>query len=208
MEKSKIQEKRVRDYFISAAIDILKSDGLRNVSVRNVAERAGYSYATIYNYFKDSNDLLFECVPQLKSECEHFVKTQTKKEAHGKEKIKSIVTAYAQFFLKSRGIFDLFFLEPMGDAAHQKETGSQIATFLDQLCAEEWEYSEKLEIINVAKTENMRMQIRFATMGMLLFHVNRNTPEDATDFDTMFDWQLNKILKIKSEKPEKLKNKK
>ena len=48
-----IQEERIRKYFIDAAKELIRGEGLSVVTARNVAERAGYSYATLYNYFKD-----------------------------------------------------------------------------------------------------------------------------------------------------------
>ena len=53
MEKKEIQEQRMRGYFIQATKEIIKGEGIKSVSVRNIADRAGYSYATLYNYFKD-----------------------------------------------------------------------------------------------------------------------------------------------------------
>ena len=52
----------MRGYFIQAAKEILKGEGLESMSVRNIADQAGYSYATLYNYFKDVKDLILECI--------------------------------------------------------------------------------------------------------------------------------------------------
>ncbi len=72
MERKQIQEQRIKNYFIQATKDLLKGEGLRTVSVRNIADRAGYSYATLYNYFKDVKDLVFECVKDFQEECEEI----------------------------------------------------------------------------------------------------------------------------------------
>ena len=62
MEKKQIQEQRIKSYFIQATKEILKGEGLKCISVRNIADKAGYSYATLYNYFKDVQDLIHEMV--------------------------------------------------------------------------------------------------------------------------------------------------
>ena len=56
MRNRQIQEERIKTYFLDSAKNLLRAEGLKGVSVRNVAYRAGYSYATLYNYFKDIND--------------------------------------------------------------------------------------------------------------------------------------------------------
>ena len=48
----------MRQSFIDAAIDILKTEGAEQVTVRNVCERAGASVGTYYHYFKNKDDLL------------------------------------------------------------------------------------------------------------------------------------------------------
>ena len=62
MDKKSILEQRMKGYFIQAAMEILRGEGIKDLSVRNVAEKAGYSYATLYNYFKDLNELLSLCI--------------------------------------------------------------------------------------------------------------------------------------------------
>ncbi|QVK20920.1 TetR/AcrR family transcriptional regulator [Mycoplasmatota bacterium] len=58
MIMKEIQKQRVKNYFIQATKDIISDFGISQVTVRKVGERAGYSYATIYNYFSDLNSLL------------------------------------------------------------------------------------------------------------------------------------------------------
>ena len=44
-----LQKTRNKQYFIDAAKSVVITDGVTNVTVRKVAEIAGFSYATIYN---------------------------------------------------------------------------------------------------------------------------------------------------------------
>ena len=48
----------MRQSLIDAAIEILKTEGADQVTVRNVCERAGASVGTYYHYFKNKDDLL------------------------------------------------------------------------------------------------------------------------------------------------------
>lgn len=55
----KIQQKRMIIYFLDSAIEIINEDGFKGVSLRKVADRAGYNSATLYNYFESLDHLLF-----------------------------------------------------------------------------------------------------------------------------------------------------
>lgn len=59
IKKKKIQKRRMMGYFIDAANQIIEDEGIESVTIRKVADIAGYNSATLYNYFKDLNHLLF-----------------------------------------------------------------------------------------------------------------------------------------------------
>ncbi|NCD10629.1 MAG: TetR/AcrR family transcriptional regulator, partial [Negativicutes bacterium] len=122
MTKNEIQEQRMRGYFIDATRTILKGEGLRAVSVRNVAEIAGYSYATLYNYFRDVKDLVFECVCDFQNECTRFVEEKVGEEAPGLRRIRAITIAYMKYFVEYPGIFELFFIEKPSEIANKQPT--------------------------------------------------------------------------------------
>ena len=48
-----LKKKRMMIYFIEAAEKIVKEEGLGALSLRRVADAAGYNSATLYNYFDD-----------------------------------------------------------------------------------------------------------------------------------------------------------
>lgn len=50
---------RVVEAFINAAHEIIENDGLEAVTLRKVADLAGYNSATVYNYFNSLEHLIF-----------------------------------------------------------------------------------------------------------------------------------------------------
>lgn len=193
MGNKEIQEQRMKGYFIQAAKEILSGEGLRNISVRNIAERAGYSYATLYNYFKDVKDLIFECVRDFQTECEEYVRKETKNNARGKEKIEAIVRAYVKYFVQYPGIFELFFLEKINDIGSKEVTIDLICNFLDRLCAEEWDYCVSKKVYSPKAASIKRKQIIYTTSGLLLLYINRRYPPAYRDFLNTLDEQLDAV---------------
>ncbi len=194
MDKKQIQEKRMKGYFIDATKELLRGEGLSAVNVRNVADRAGYSYATLYNYFKDLNDLIFECVKDFQAECESAVKSKIKKNEQGKDRIKGTVLAYVQYFTEYPGVFELFFLERMGNIGNKQSISELIYTFLDRLCEPHWEYCVAQNICDGESAERKKQQLRFCIMGMLLFYQNRFQPENYNEFMTLLNNQVEEII--------------
>jgi len=194
MEKKEIQEQRMRGYFIQATKEMLKGEGLKSVSVRSIADRAGYSFATMYHYFKDINELVFLCVQDFQNECEAFVKSDTANNGEGTEKIKAISKAYIKYFVQYPGIFELFYLERISDIDKKKPTSELICTFLDRLCADEWNKCIQQKIIRPEQAQLIRNEVKYMVTGLLLLYMNRRHPSAFSEFVKTADSQLNFIF--------------
>src|SRR6056297_1738030 len=59
IDSDDIKKKRTLKYFIEATKEVILDKGIENVTIRNVANRAGYNSATIYNYFDNYKQLIF-----------------------------------------------------------------------------------------------------------------------------------------------------
>nr|WP_312579962.1 TetR/AcrR family transcriptional regulator [Sedimentibacter sp.] len=57
--KKKLQRKRMITYFVEATSKIIEEEGIEKVTIRGVADIAGYNSATLYNYFEDLDHLIF-----------------------------------------------------------------------------------------------------------------------------------------------------
>lgn len=58
VNKKDIQKQRIMRIFIDATKEIAEEEGISKITIRNVADRAGYNSATIYNYFDNVESLI------------------------------------------------------------------------------------------------------------------------------------------------------
>lgn len=58
MDKLNIKKRRVMMYFIEATQELILNEGIENLSIKKIADTAGYNTATIYNYFEDLEELI------------------------------------------------------------------------------------------------------------------------------------------------------
>lgn len=59
MTKKAIQRQRMLTYFIDATTQIIDQEGIDAITVRKIADIAGYNSATLYNYFENLDHLVF-----------------------------------------------------------------------------------------------------------------------------------------------------
>ncbi|WP_018921966.1 TetR/AcrR family transcriptional regulator [Salsuginibacillus kocurii] len=102
----------IKEQIVNAATELFSLYGYEHVSMRKIADKIEYSPTTIYNYFKNKNELLFEL---LKQGYELFYQTldstyQTNKKEHFDLKFKSILSAYIEFGLSHKDYYKLMFI--------------------------------------------------------------------------------------------------
>lgn len=59
MSRREIQITRMLEHFIGATVKIIEEEGIEHVTARKVADLAGYTSSTIYNYFDELSHLVF-----------------------------------------------------------------------------------------------------------------------------------------------------
>jgi AcrR family transcriptional regulator len=194
MTRSEIQIERMKGYFVQATKEILKGEGVRGISVRNIAEQAGYSYATLYNYFKDVNELIFICVEDFLEECSEFIQNEITDVPIGIERIKSITKAYAKYFVQYPGIFELFFIEHIADMSTRKSNTNLIYSFLEKECKDDWIYCSENNILGKNEMSVIKDQINYLITGLLVYYLNRRYPDTYKKFTEQINIQLSYVF--------------
>lgn len=183
MQNKPIKEERMRRYFVDSCKELLLGESLRALSVRNVAERAGYSFATIYSYFKDLSDLTMTAVGEFLVELKNFVGIDSK----GSDDVATITKSYIKYFVQYPSIYRLMFVEQISDARYHKTTLDAINSALGELLADGW--SKLAEERGWSQSEAATRARAHDSMvgGMLLSYVNRRLPDDYFKFLENYD---------------------
>lgn len=114
MSNKVLKRKRMWEYFINAAEDQIKTKGLRNTTIRGVAEKAGYNSATIYNYFDEFSHLLFFASYKI---IQPYIEEVSKRINEEKEPINRYVAAwdcFSEYSFQHPEIFETVFLIDLG----------------------------------------------------------------------------------------------
>jgi len=112
-ERQEIKKQRMKNYFLEAAKAAVINDGADQLTVRKVADAAGYSYATIYNYFKDLNALLWETRQLMIKDLIEAIKLKMSEPVVNKDGIKKVFKLYMGYFFDHPEVFRFFYFYPL-----------------------------------------------------------------------------------------------
>jgi len=74
MDRKQVKKDRIRRLFLDAAKEIIRTEGVENLTTKKIGDKAAYSYASIYNYFDNYNDLVCQCMEEMAAETALWVK--------------------------------------------------------------------------------------------------------------------------------------
>lgn len=111
----------MRDKIIGAAVTMFLEEGYEKTSIRNIAEKIEYSPATIYLYYKDKDELLYDVQKQAFDQLDElFRKKITAEDSF--ERLAQLCHSYVWFGINNPEMYDLMFIikAPM-NAVNDKE---------------------------------------------------------------------------------------
>lgn len=108
-ERKEREKQEMRQRIIDAAMYMFLEDGYNKTSIRNIAEKIEYSPATVYLYFKDKDELLYEVQRQAFDKLyEAFAKDATDPDPW--KRLEQICFSYVRFGLANEELYDLMFI--------------------------------------------------------------------------------------------------
>lgn len=105
-EREKLEMKRL---IMDAAMRMFVEAGYEKTSIRNIAEKIEYSPATIYLYYKDKDELLYDVQAQGFAQLLEIFRQK----ANAKDPLKKLgqmAKAYVEFGMAHPDIYDLMFI--------------------------------------------------------------------------------------------------
>ena len=116
------RRKRIMIYFIEATRNLIQAEGVDGLSIRKIANEAGYNSATLYNYFRDLEHLtLFGSVCYLRDYVVLLGKSLTP-EMNALERFRTIYHCFYDIAFRNPDIFHNMFFgrhsEALGEVLH------------------------------------------------------------------------------------------
>ncbi|MGM0380244.1 MAG: TetR/AcrR family transcriptional regulator [Bacillota bacterium] len=193
MKELSKKEKRIFRCFIESTKEIIEKEGIDKVSARKIGKISGYSYATIYNYFKDLKELLSYCAFDYLKECFKLVKNTDTKNLSWFEEINKYNETYFRYFAKRPVIFRLVFLENLKkypiDIMNENNLEME-SVFLKHL-----KEGKKRKIIKNKDVKMLHDLIASSIHGKLLFLITKRKNESIDQSINQLKDEIDFLLK-------------
>jgi AcrR family transcriptional regulator len=179
-DKRKLKAERVKQFFAETAKEMIIKEGISSISVRKVADLAVYSYATMYNHFKNLDELLWYTRNIMIRDIAEYLKEYKRTEIRDAESIKKLFKTYVDYFIKYPNVFEFFFFH------HLEKSGKKVINIakemnFDEMFRATFEYYVLSGKFSGKELEIIIKTIVFSVHGMLMIYISNK--DDMTKED-------------------------
>ena len=190
-EIKSVKAQRIESYFIDAAKEIIKKEGPDSVTVRKIADLSGYSYGSIYNYYKDLDELMFETRNAMIYDMMAMMGEGPHDSLSSVEDFKRINRIFLDFFIENSHIYTFFYNYPI------KKTGMTPIEEMNLSERNKMNYMPFVEngMIQESDLEAVFKSILYSLYGLLTLYFSSYamTKEQAhSDLDNIIEYILRK----------------
>lgn len=159
---------RVKLHFAETAKQMILNDGVESVSVRKVAKEAGYAYATIYNHFKNLDELLWLTRSLFIQDISDYFGTQEES-----KNINDIFTTYAQYYIEHPTVFSFLYFHKL-DLSYKTSTSLiEEPDFKKHMAVQMLDIAEQASI-SPEKLQGIMSTFMYAVHGLLTLSFAEN----------------------------------
>lgn len=137
MSNREIQRQRMYGYFINACHELIREEGMDQLTIRKISEKAGYNSATLYNYFENLNQLVSLALLDNVKPYFYTVKTLSKMDLSTSHLFLLIWREYARYSFENPQIFTHVFESNQSTAVLQ-----HIDTYFEYFPSEHFSWEE------------------------------------------------------------------
>ncbi|MCX7745352.1 MAG: TetR/AcrR family transcriptional regulator [Clostridia bacterium] len=193
--KQELKKQRIKMYFLEAAKKIIMEEGAENISVRKVADIAGYSYATIYNYFEDINELLWDVKIVMIKDLIGYIQKKMQGSVYDMNGMKELFRIYTAYYFKNPHVFKFFYFYPLS-RPDKKHHEAEIEPNYNDMWQETFKGFVQEGILDEKNIEVVAKILIYAVHGILTLSFSNNgdlTEENVyKDVEKTVDYVLGK----------------
>ncbi|ENH95830.1 TetR family transcriptional regulator [Gracilibacillus halophilus YIM-C55.5] len=112
--RKEIQRARMWRYFLDAATDVIQEEGIDHFTIRKIADKAGFTSSTAYNYFKDLSHLKFFAAMRFMSDYLEELPTYLEKGSNTVEKWLYSWECFCKHSFEQPKIYSVIFMDNLG----------------------------------------------------------------------------------------------
>ncbi len=174
-DKNDVKTQRIRGFFLDAAREMITTEGVENFSVRKVAQKAGYSYATIYHYFKDVEELLAHTKRVMVEDTAKYMQAVMSTPPKNEAELQMLFTAYVRYHLEQPQVFRFFYFYKLPD--HTAEAWDFSAMWRETL-----HFLVQSGTIEDEELETCAKTLVYTVHGLLTLYLSGNGLNEVTLF--------------------------
>ena len=108
-ERKARQKEELKELILTAAKKLFLDKGIENTTIRSIAKAIEYSVGTVYLYYKDKNEILYDLHQRGFRQLGEDMRSVSQQIEDPKERLNQLGQIYMHFAMKNPEMYDLMF---------------------------------------------------------------------------------------------------
>ena len=191
--KENIKAKRIKLVFADAAKKMIIEKGVDFVSVRKIAEEAGYVIGTLYNHFNSLDELLWLTRSLLIKDIEDYMADKKNLIPESIDDVIEIFQKYAQYYIENPEVYRFFYFKSLNTNQKKAEAIIDNVDF-GRYMYKLWSNLIIKEIIEPENEVYLTKIILYSIHGILTLSLSDNDQLHRTDINDEIEMTVKQLL--------------
>jgi AcrR family transcriptional regulator len=190
-ERREREKENLRQDILDVAREMFATEGYESVSMRKIADKIEYSPTTIYLYFKDKNELLYQICEETFAQLGQRIRAISEPETDLLVRLKKGLQAYIEFGIAHPHHYSVTFMnpifaEPTPEYSYEGSMGQRTFDFLRSQVAD-CVAAGKLKNGDIDAISQALWAGIHGTTSLLIGHIDFPFVEKSKLIDTVID---------------------
>lgn len=194
MDKKEKKVKRIQNYFAETAMKMIKNGGIQSVSVRKVADEAGYSLGTIYNHYKNLDEMLWITRNMLIMEIAEFIERNSKDTIESVDDVVGVFKSYMDYYVLNPTVYEFLYF-------HKLDKGDKKSLALHEQPGFQDRFTPLVGYLMMTSGRtpevvmNLIMSVIYIVQGLLTLYISGNDDMSKEQLYDQLELSIKLVLK-------------
>ncbi|MCK4907640.1 MAG: TetR/AcrR family transcriptional regulator [Spirochaetes bacterium] len=160
-----------QEEIVTTSIEIIASEGVQHLTIKNIAQHIGISEAAIYRHFKSKMDILLAILSNFKETSREAIKTAVSGNSSYIDQMELIFFTHLKIFSETPSLASVIFSEEIFQ--NDERLANEVYTLMQANYTRIVEIIKKGQQQEEIRTDISEEQIATITMGALRLQVNK-----------------------------------
>lgn len=124
---------RTIEHFVDITKEMIRNNGMSDISVRKIADQAGFAYKSLYNHFGSLDTLLWHVRAKIIEEISDYLNQHQPEAIQSSDAVRKLFENYIDYFVQNPNYYKFLFFHQLDPSAKTESNITESEGFMNSI---------------------------------------------------------------------------